>query len=578
MRAATRVSRLAPLILALTLLVAACRAPDPVGPQGEGAAAAAPPGPTRPLIIVIRVEPASVAARSLQQAGTSLHVPRRIFNALLALIDDQALPRPDLAESLPELDSDSWRVFPDGRMETTYRLKPNLAWHDGAPLTSEDFVFSWRVYASPGLGLANTPPLHAIEAVAAPDPRTVTVQWRLPYPGAATLSQRDRELPPLPRHLLDAAFEQQSPEAFATHPYWTRDYVGVGPYRIERWEPGAFIDAAAFDRYALGRPGIDRIQLRFISDSNTALATLLSGDAQVATDNSIGQVVDALKGEWAQRMGGKLIHWPNAWRSTAFQLRPELATPRAILDVRVRKALAHAVDKQSIDEAVYGGDVLHSESMIWSRSEWGPATERPLDKYPYDLRRSEELMNQAGFQKGPDGVYARAGEGRFSGELGTTAAADFEQEMLIMVDGWRRVGLDIREFVLPAVLAQDSQARATFPTMFSSNTNMGEPAMLNLASQEIPRADNRWRGGNRGGWSNPQYDRLIESFNQTLGRPQRIEQVAQLLQIYSEELPSIPLFFRAQPLAHLPSLRGPALAAPESSMIWNVHMWELGER
>jgi ABC-type transport system substrate-binding protein len=203
-------SRLALLILPLALLTAACVAPGPSNRQGEEVGRAPPAGASHPLVIIIRVEPASAAARSLQQAGTSLHVPRRMFNALLALIDDQAVPQLDLAESLPELDSDSWRVFPDGRMETTYRLKPGLSWHDGTPLTAEDFAFSWRIYSSPGLGFASAPPLHAIEGVAAPDLRTITVQWRLPYPGAATLSQRDRELPPLPRHLLTAAFEQQS--------------------------------------------------------------------------------------------------------------------------------------------------------------------------------------------------------------------------------------------------------------------------------------------------------------------------------------------------------------------------------
>lgn len=554
------------------LLVACAPAAPAVRETGQAGESPASQ-PSRPLVIIIRVEPASVAARSLQQAGTSLHVPRRMFNALLALVDDSGLPRPDLAESLPRLNSESWRVSADGRMETTYRLKPNLTWHDGTPLSAEDFVFSWLVYATPALGYARTPPMHAIDEVVAADSRTILVRWRLPYPGAATLSARDRELPPLPRHLLHEAYEQQTPEAFGTHPYWTREYVGVGPYRIERWEPGSFIEAVAFDGYSLGRPKIERVKLVFINDSNTALANLLAGEAQVATDNSIAQVVEALKGEWSQRTGGKLLHWPNSWRHTAFQLRPELATPRAILDLRVRKALAHTIDKAAINDVVFGGDGLFSDSMIWERSEWGPAAERPIAKYAYDLRRSEQLMNEAGFQRGTDGIYVGI-EGRLAGTVRTTAATDFEAEMLIMADTWRKAGFDIQESVLPAAQAQDSQVRATFPTMFTSSTNMGEPAMLNYSSAGIPRAENRWSGGNRGGWSNPEYDRLVDQFNRTLDRNERIEQVAQLLRLYSEELPAIPLFFRAQPLAHVAALQGPGVAAPESSIIWNIHEWE----
>ena len=318
---------------------------------------------------------------------------------------------------------------------------------------------------------------------------------------------------------------------------------------------------------------IERILLRFVGDSNTAIANLLAGDAQVATDAAIPQVTDALKGEWMQQRGGRVVHWPNTWRSTTVQHRPDLASPPGILDARVRKSLAHTIDKASINETVLGGDGILSETMIWSKSEWGAATNGLDATFSYDPRRAEQLMGEAGFQKGPDGTYAGPG-GRFTGGLRTTAGADFEQEMLIMADGWRRVGFDIQESVVPAAQAQDNQVRATFPTLFTGNTNMGEPALLNYTTSGIPRPENRWNGGNRGGWSNAAYDRLADEFNRTLARPERVQQVAEMLRIYVEELPSISLFFRAQPLAHVAGLRGPATAAPESSLIWNIHEWE----
>lgn len=574
-RRSVRSIRAAVLFALSAIVLAGCVPSGPASPApGDGPARSGRTESGRALVAIIRVEPASIAGKSLQQAGTSLHVPRRVFNALLALIDDRALPRLELAEALPQLNSDTWRVFPDGRMETTYRLRPNLTWHDGTPLTSDDFVFAWRVYSAPELGFGNVPPTHAMEEVSAPDPRTLHVRWRLPYAGAATLSARDRELPPLPRHILRDAFEGQTADAFGAHAFWTREYLGVGPYRLEHWEPGTFIDAVAFPGYALGRPKIDRIKLRFVSDPNTALANLLAGEAHMATDNSIAQVVEGLKGAWAQSTGGRLIHWPNAWRHTFAQHRPELANPRAVLDARVRKALAHAIDKESINEAVYGGDVIFSDTMIWTKSEWGPAADRIQTRYPFDLRRSEQLMAEAGFQKGTDGSYAHPVEGRFAATVRTTAAADFEAEMHIMVDTWRRAGFDIQGSVLPAAQAQDSQVRATYPALFTSNTNLGESALLNYVSAVIPGPENRWNGGNRGGWRNAEYDRLAEEFNRTLDRAQRTDQVTQMLQIYSDELPAISLFFRAQPMAHVPALRGPEVAAPESSMIWNVHEWE----
>jgi len=70
---------------------------------------------------------------------------RRLFNAYLSLFDVSGKPRPYLAESLPELNTSTWQIFPDGRMETAYRLRPGLTWHDGAPLSSDDFGFAYRV-------------------------------------------------------------------------------------------------------------------------------------------------------------------------------------------------------------------------------------------------------------------------------------------------------------------------------------------------------------------------------------------------------------------------------------------------
>src|SRR5437763_1426367 len=86
-------------------------------------------------------------------------------------------------------DAEGWRGCPDGRMETTYRLRPNLTWHDGTPLTPEDFLFSLRVYSTPALGLAPLPPFNAIEEVVPTDPRTIVIRWRRPYPDADQLAQ-----------------------------------------------------------------------------------------------------------------------------------------------------------------------------------------------------------------------------------------------------------------------------------------------------------------------------------------------------------------------------------------------------
>jgi ABC-type transport system substrate-binding protein len=122
------------------------------------------------------VEPATIATKALQTGGVSLTTTRRFFNATLALFDCRGLATPYLAQSLPQLRGESWRVLDDGRMETTYQLKSGITWHDGTPLSVEDFVFAWRVYAAPELGLAGSPPISQIGEVVAPDARTVLIR------------------------------------------------------------------------------------------------------------------------------------------------------------------------------------------------------------------------------------------------------------------------------------------------------------------------------------------------------------------------------------------------------------------
>src|SRR5438309_7311406 len=95
-----------------------------------GGTSASPPqvsssSPSRPLVAAVRVEPGSLATRALRTTGVALFLSKRLFNAELGILDVNGVPQPYLAETLPQLNTDAWQVFPDGRMQTTYRLKPN---------------------------------------------------------------------------------------------------------------------------------------------------------------------------------------------------------------------------------------------------------------------------------------------------------------------------------------------------------------------------------------------------------------------------------------------------------------------
>ena len=567
------------LLVALTVMVlVGCAAAAPnVG--GEGADRGSPDAPVRTLNLLTRAEPATLAAKAPRGAGgespgVSVDSAVRPFNAGLDILDARGDPRPYLAEAVPELNSDSWRVLPDGRMETSYRLKPNLTWHDGAPLTAEDFVFAWRLYTAPEFGLASLAPQSLMEAVIAPDARSLTIRWRQIYPQASVLGEG---LPPLPRHILDPLLREE-PEAFLGNAFWSSAYIGLGPYRLERWERGAFFQGVAFEAHVWGRPKIQRIAVRFSSDENTALANLRAGTVHLASDRSIRfEQAVILRTEWRTSEQGVTLLTPTMSRRTHVQVRPEYATPRSLMDVRVRKALAYAVDKEALNEGLFSGLGVMTDTLIRPTVPYYAEIDRVVAKYPFDQRRSEQLMAEAGYVRGPDGTLANATGEAFRVQVQNQSGGQPERETAIMMDTWKRAGFDTFPNILRPPASGDPELRAIFSGVQTASGGMGLEEMVNyVAGPEIPTQANRWRGSNRGGWSDPEFDRLYAIYNRTLDGGDRVRLLARMMAMVNEELPVIPLFMNFGVSAHLGSLVGPDPGAVDDTLLtWNIHEWEL---
>ena len=131
------------------------------------------------------------------------------------------------------------------------------------------------------------------------------------------------------------------------------------------------------------------------------------------------------------------------------------------------------------------------------------------------------------------------------------------------------------EAVLPAAQAQDGQVRAMFQALFTTGGPLGESALQNQGTAGIPRPENRWNGLNRSSWSNVEYDRLLDAYNSTLDRNERIQQIVRMASIFSDELPAIAINFNPGITAHVAALVGPQVVSPDSAATWNIHEWEL---
>ncbi|MPZ15429.1 MAG: hypothetical protein GEU73_13580 [Chloroflexi bacterium] len=568
------------VVLSLALVSCAPASPPPpksAEPQAQNESTAVPV-PSRTLVLAGRAEIPSLASKPLQAFGLSSSVTVRLFSAGLSLRDGRGQSLPYLVETLPQLSTDSWRVFPDGRMETTYRLRPNIVWHDGAPLSAQDWVFAYRVYSVPEFGHASSPPVGLMESVEAPDDRTVVIRWKRPYVDAGTLEAAGATSPPsfpaLPRHILSEPFAQGNSEAFVSHPYWSSKFVGLGPYKLDQWVPGAFFEAVAFDRHIIGRPKIDRVRMLFIPDFNTVLAHLLSGEAHISVEESIRiQQGEVLRREWGPRNAGTVLAYPQFWRWTYAQQRPEFAQPAALRDVRVRQALAHALDRQTLADALFAGDGTLAETSIPPTAAYFQELDRASVKYPYDLRRAEQLMGEAGWAKGADGVWAQAGQ-RFATDLSILQSPQNETEMAIMADGWRQAGFDVREVVWAASLSSDAPLRNQHPGLSTTSGPAGESTLIEHRTIDLPTPNNRWTGSNRGGWSNPEYDRFADQLPTALDRADRMRLLTQMVRIFSEDVAVLSLYFAPTITAFVQGLSGPQSAVPESTVAWNIHEWE----
>lgn len=558
-------------VLFLALIATAC-APA-VAPGAQRAEPASAVRPAKPLAVVIRVEPISILEG---RGGVSQnHMGRALFTASMSRGDAQEVPYPVLPDALPELNTDTWRVFPDGRMETVFHLRPGLTWHDGTAFSADDFAFGFRSkQARIAWGLSQTNlESRLMEDVRADDDRTVVITWRQPYADAFKIDEFD----PIPRHIMAAALDAGTPEAYGSHPYWTTEFVGVGPYRLQHWEPGAAIEASAFDRYALGRPRIDRVTLTWSADPNASLARVFSGDVDMAADSALQFQQAVLLRGWATEGKGTILLSPTQVRHFNIQLRPEYVTPRAILDTRVRKAVMHSLDRPALAGAMLEGEGTIAESMIPPTAGFYPSVDRIITKYPYDLRRAEELMAEAGFSKGADGVYVSPTDGRFAPEVRGLAEGQDAQETTIVVDFLRRAGMDVSLNLVPTAIYnvnRDEQI-STFPAIRTTYATLaGDYAMNKFSTAEIATAERAWRGSNRTGYVSAAFDRVYDDFSKALERNDRNRLLAEMARLLNDDLPVMPMYFNFEVVAHARGLSGPEVAAPATTEHGKIHLWE----
>jgi peptide/nickel transport system substrate-binding protein len=568
-------------LVVLTAVLTACAPSAPTQPAanpGQPAGQPAPPAAPRQsktLTVTLQGEPSvlhilmggDVGGSPAAEVSLALH-------QRLSTFDHKGVPFAQLATELPSFDKQTWVVKPDGTMQTTYRLRPNIKWHDGQPMTARDVVFGWKVARDRELPVATREVADLVTQIDTPDEATLVLHWSRSYPLANALGEI--EMAPLPVHLLEETFNADK-EKFQRLPYWGTEFIGVGPYYLEKWEIGSHFQLKAFEGFYSTRPKIDNLIFRFISDENTTIANLYSGVVDGSFRGLDLSKVLQIKAEW-ERAGKKPMVVIEAVGSRGLEVQYRDPRPRELADVRVRRGLLHAIDRQSIVDTTFSGHTVIADSMVTPDDPKYAWVKDATAKYPYDQRRALELLAEVGWRRGSDGNVVNAAGERVSLHLITAAGGQWESIQAINADNWRSIGLAVEEAVIPTARARDRELLTQFPNFNGAffGLNYLQPVRL-LMSSECAVPDNRWVGTNRGCYKDPEIDRVSSALLTAVEPAQQQRLWPELMRLHTEQLPMIPLTHVAQPTLFREGVTGLKGASWRggSSSTWNVTEWDI---
>jgi peptide/nickel transport system substrate-binding protein len=536
------------LTLAAFLLGTACTSAAPASPQSSGGSAAAPaaqPARTKTIVFGVNViQPLGIGSVSSSSGGwvsaSELHT-----NGLISSDETTRTPVGRLAARVPTVDNGDITVLPDGRMRVVYSVRPNVTWHDGVPFTAQDLVFTQRFWADPGVPpYATRTVLNLIESSEAPDDATFVLYFKQPIYLAATMGQR--VFWPVARHIIQAPYEEAARNGntaeIENHPYWTSQYVGTGPFRVTSFDVGTGVSLERYDGFFLGRPKVDTVRIQVFANQQALYSSILAGAVDVFPENTLtGDLVFDLQERWDSAGAGKSWIKRASTRFVAPQWRPAVQMEPANLDVRVRAALYHAIDRETLAEALHAG---HKELAAWEilppNDPNYAAVKDGMRQFGFDPERAKAMLRELGWTPGPDGILRHASDGRRFKNAIMGSPGQAASELLPVADYWQRLGLEMEIMTTSPANSRDLQHLASFPGWSMAAHGVGEGI---LARMEGPAAgpQSRWQG-NAGGYDDPTAKSLIERYRASLSPGDQLEAMQAINAFVVAELPFMVLF------------------------------------
>ncbi len=345
---------------------------------------------TQPGVLRIAVQSEAKNLNPLLTSNTTDNMLSRLMFDPLISADDRGHPVPILAREVPTLENGG--ISKDG-LAITYHLRDKIKWQDGVALTSKDVKFSWQAIMNDSNNVVSRHGYDMVASVDTPDPLTVIFHLKHKFsPVVNTLfAESDASINVAPEHIL-AKYPDINRVPFNTEP------VGSGPFKLAEWVHGDHYTFTPNKNYFLGVPKLDKIIVKIIPNEDTTLNELSTHDIDWMFEPSY-TTYHALAG-----MKDILVHYNNVngyegmWINTS--------SP-ALRDKRVRQALAYGIDKKRLlDTQTFGQETLATEDL----PDWIWANNPHVQVYPYDVQRAKQLLAQAGYTPGTDGMLSKNGQ------------------------------------------------------------------------------------------------------------------------------------------------------------------------
>ena len=466
------------------------------------------------LNTIIQPEP-PILVTALNQQQPTLTVGGKLYESLLRY-DFDLKPLPGLAKS--------WEVSPDG-LTYTFKLFPNITFHDGKPLTSEDVVFTMtkvlmETHARGRVTFAR------IAKAEAPDPLTVVFTLKSPF--APFLTSLDCTTAPIvPKHIYEGTDYRKNPA--------NAQAIGCGPFKLKEWVKGSHIHFVRHEGYHRpGEPYLDEIIYRAIPDGASRAVAVEQGKVQLTQwgDIEFFEVARLKKlPNYEMSTKGYEFFAPHQWIELNNRNKP-------MDDKRFRQAVMYAIDRKVMLQRIYFGLGKLATGPISSKTRF---YDKNVKTYEYSIDKAKALLDEMGLKPGPDGKRVSLRYLISPVSEANTRAAEFIRQSL------GRVGIDVQLQTTDIAGWADKFGNWDYDMTANLVYQFGDPA-LGVARTYI--TSNIKKGilfSNTSGYSNPEVDRLFEEAAVATSDDKRQELYSQVQRILVEDVPVLWTFEQDYP-------------------------------